>query len=104
MGAGRHLPGLAIIITAMASPGAAAPPRDLASVLAMIDQGFVCPQFLPNDEARHAELVTFSRALASVGPTRVTYRQAAYIRAKMLQRHNCAGNSSTVASADAPPD
>ena len=72
--------------------------RNIASVLAELDRGFVCPQFLPNDEARRADMQTFSRAIASVGPKRLTYRQAAYIRAKMLDRHNCSSSNDVLAS------
>lgn len=95
---------LAFTAWAVALPAQAEPGRDLATVLAEVDQGFVCPQFLPDDAARHAELVSFSRALASVGPTRITYRQAAYIRAKLLERHNCTTATTAVASAQAAPD
>ena len=44
--------------------------RDLGSVIAEFDQGFVCPQFRPDDAARRADMLAFSRAIASVGPTR----------------------------------
>ena len=76
--------------------------RDLGSVIAEIDQGFVCPQFRPDDAARRADMLAFSRAIASVGPTRISYRQAAYIHARMLERHNCAQRTS-VASAGPEP-
>ena len=84
----------------LAAPAYAQPRPDLATVLAEIDQGFVCPQFLPDDAARRAEMLAFSRALASIGPPRITYRQAAYIRTRMLERHNCGGSATTVASAE----
>jgi len=89
---------LAVASLCLASEASAA--RDLGSVLTEINQGFVCPEFLPDDAARRAEIVSFSRALASVGPTRITYRKAAYIRAKMLERHNCGRGPTTVAAAE----
>ncbi len=90
--------------TALGSPAAAQSGRnlagrDLGTVLAEINHGFVCPEFQPDDAVRRADMLAFSRALASVGPTRITYRQAAYIHAKMLDTHNCGGTSGTVASA-----
>jgi hypothetical protein len=84
----------------IASPLHAQTDRDLGSVIAEIDQGFVCPQFRPDDAARRADMLAFSRAIASVGPTRISYRQAAYIHARMLERHNCAQRTS-VANAGA---
>ena len=100
MAAGLRVICVALIALGPALPARADPGRDLATVLAEIDQSFVCPQFQPDDDARHAEMVTFSRALASVGPTRITYRQAAYIRTKMLERHNCGAGGGAVASAE----
>lgn len=87
-----------LVPMAFALPAAPAAARDLASALADIDQGFICPEFLPDDGARQAEPMAFSRALASVGPTRITYRQAAYIRTKLLARHNCGGGVSAIAA------
>ncbi len=84
---------------AFISPAHAQTGRALASVISEIDQGFVCPQFRPDDAARRADMIAFSRAIASVGPTRISYRQAAYIHAKMLERHNCTQRT-TVASAE----
>lgn len=95
---GGTLTGAVLIAMAATIPAQAAATRGLGAVIAEIDQRFVCPEFLPDGEARRSELLSFSRALGSVGPTRVTYRQASYIRAKLLARHNC---SNGVASA--PP-
>jgi len=81
-----------------AAPAVAQSGRDLSAVLAEIDQGFVCPQFRPDDEARRADMVAFSRSLATVGPRRISYRQAAYIRAKMLERHNCGSGTPALAN------
>lgn len=91
--------GIAIGTMALALPAQAQGRRDLGSVIAELDQGFVCPQFRPDDAARRADMLAFSRAIASVGPTRISYRQAAYIHARMLQRHNCASGT-TVARAE----
>ena len=80
---------------AAAVPAAAA---DLPVVLAEIDQRFTCPEFLPDDAARRADMLAFSRAIASVGPKRLTYRQTAYIHAKMLERHHCTPAGPAMAS------
>ena len=92
---------LAALASATAQPAHAQVGRDLASVIAEIDQGFVCPQFRPDDDARRADMIAFSRALATVGPTRIGYRQAAYIHARMLDRHNCMPNGAAMASGQA---
>ena len=85
---------------ALALPAHAQTGRDLASVIAEIDQGFVCPQFRPDEAARRADMLAFSRAMASVGPTRISYRKAAYIHGKMLERHNCLQRGTAIASAE----
>lgn len=82
------------------TPSQVAAQRDLGSVLAEIDQGFICPQFRPDDAARRADMLAFSRAIASVGPKKISYRQAAYIHAKLLARHNCTGGNIAVASVE----
>jgi hypothetical protein len=95
---------LGLVVSGMSTQAAAQ--RDLASVLAEISQGFVCPQFRPDDAARRADMLAFSRAIASVGPKKISYREAAYIHAKMLERHNCTrGGDTAIASAGTlPPD
>ena len=90
---------LAFGLLALSASAHAQAGRNLGTVLAEIDQNFVCPQFQPDEAARHAELIAFSRALAGVGPTRVSYRQALYIRARMLERHNCAGGAAPISEA-----
>ncbi len=104
---GGTLIGAALITMIAAMPGRAAETRGLGAVIAEIDQRFVCPEFLPDAEARRSELLIFSRALGSVGPRRITYRQASYIRAKLLKRHNCSNGVASVApsarSAPTPP-
>jgi hypothetical protein len=82
----------------IAPPAHAQIGRNLSSVIAEIDQGFICPQFRPDDDARRADMLAFSRAITSVRPIRISYRQAAYIHARMLERHNCAQRTA-VASA-----
>ena len=87
-------------LLAVALPAHAQTGRDLGSVIAEVDKGFVCPQFRPDDAMRRADMLAFSRAIASDGPIRISYRQAAYIHARMLKRHNCSQRT-TVASAGA---
>lgn len=81
-------------------PTQASAQRDLGSVLAEIDQSFICPQLRPDEAARRADMLAFSRAIASVGPKKISYRQAAYIHAKMLERHHCVGDNAAMASAE----
>lgn len=92
---GWSLMAAGMMALATAVPAGAA---DLPSVLAEIDQRFTCPEFLPDDAARRADMLAFSRAIASVGPKRLTYRQAAYIHARMLERHHCTPGGSAMAS------
>lgn len=92
--------GLVLGLAVLGVPTQAGAQRDLGSVLAEIDQGFICPQFRPDDAARRADMLAFSRAIASIGPKKISYRQAAYIHTKMLERHNCSGGSATMASAE----
>ena len=91
-------PTAAALIAAMPGIATAQPPRTgLATVLRQMDAGFVCPQFLPSDEARRMEISTFARTLAAKG---VSFAQATEIRAHFLTRHNC---NASIASADAVP-
>ncbi|RYD94878.1 MAG: hypothetical protein EOP61_20795 [Sphingomonadales bacterium] len=97
----RHrITGLLLGGLLLSMPAQAPAQRALGPVLAEIDQGFVCPQFRPDDEARRADMLAFSRAIASVGPKKISYRQAAYIHARMLERHNCTGSATAVASVE----
>lgn len=101
MAIGKHYMLLGLCAAVVALPAQAQSGRALASALAEISQNFVCPEFQPDDAARRTELVSFSRALASVGPTRISYPQAALIRGKILQRHNCARPDTTLANSEA---
>lgn len=92
---GWGLTAAGMMALATAAPAGAA---DLPTVLAEIDQRFTCPEFLPDDAARRADMLAFSRAIASVGPKRLTYRQAAYIHARMLERHHCTPAGGAMAS------
>ena len=94
--------GLLLGLAVSGVPSQVAAQRDLGSVLAEIDRGFICPQFRPDDAARRADMLAFSRAIASVGPKKISYRQAAYIHATLLARHNCTGGNIAVASVEPP--
>ncbi len=59
---------------------------DLLGVVGDLDQGFVCPQFLPSDQARAAEIEQFARALAGIG---LSYEDAVEVRRAILARHHC---------------
>ena len=94
---GLRLFAAAMIATMPGIAGAQSPRTGLATTLRQMDAGFVCPQFLPSDEARRMEISTFARTLAAKG---VSFAQATEIRAHFLTRHNC--NASITASAAAP--
>ena len=66
-----------------------AKPVSLVAALGAIDRNFTCPEFLPDDAARQADLTAFGQALAAVGPRRLTLADATNIRVKMLVRHHC---------------
>ena len=97
MATARRLICITFAALGLTLPAHAQTGRDLAAVLADVDQGFVCPQFRADDSARRADMIAFSRAMASVGSHRISYRRAAYIHAKMLERHNCSQHSTTEA-------
>lgn len=74
----------------------------LATTLRQLDAGFVCPQFLPSDEARRVEIAAFARTLAAKG---VSFARATEIRALFLARHNCNAPmaAATTAAVDPAP-
>ena len=72
----------------LASPILAAP-ISLVTAVTAIDRNFTCPEFLPDDTARQADLTAFGQALAAVGPRRLTLADATNIRIKLLERHHC---------------
>lgn len=59
---------------------------ELARVMSELDDGFVCPQFLPSDAARETEIEQFSMALAEIG---LSYEDAIKVRRAILARHHC---------------
>jgi hypothetical protein len=59
---------------------------DLAKVMRELDDGFVCPQFLPSDAERETEIAQFSIALAGIG---LSYEDAIKVRRAILARHHC---------------
>lgn len=96
--------GLFTAAAIFALPGIAtaqSPRVGLATALRQMDAGFVCPQFLPGEEARRREISAFARTLAAEG---VTFTQATEIRAHFLTRHNCNASppSSDVQARSAP--
>lgn len=74
-----------------------APYRPLRIVLDEINAGFICPQFLPDAAARQASLQNFAAALATVGPRRLTATDAERVYRRMIQLHNCSGDTRAVA-------
>ena len=79
---------LAVIVGGMSwSPAPAQSYREeLVEVVRELNAGFICPQFLSNDEDRELEIGQFSEALADIG---VSYADAVEIRRAILQRHHC---------------
>lgn len=61
-------------------------PHDLTGTLRALDAGFVCPQLLPSDDARRAEIASFGRVLAA---SRLSYVQAMKVRRNFMARHGC---------------
>ena len=59
---------------------------ELTQVMSELDDGFVCPQFLPSDAARQNEIERFSMALADIG---LSYEDAIKVRRAILARHHC---------------
>ncbi|KKC25541.1 hypothetical protein [Sphingomonas sp. SRS2] len=85
--------GLSAVVATMIAPAIAdARPVGLATTLRQMDAGFVCPQFLANDDARRTEISTFARTLAAKG---LSFAQATEIRAHFLTRHNCNASIAT---------
>jgi hypothetical protein len=95
------LPGLILALLGSAVPIGAHAQPSLASTVAALDRGFVCPEFLSDDAARAAEQRAFSRALLASGPRRISFREANYIRARLLERHGCGRQPGATALADA---
>lgn len=61
-------------------------PHNLTETLRALDAGFVCPQLLPSDDARRAEIASFGRVLAA---SRLSYVQAMKVRRNFMARHGC---------------
>lgn len=89
---------LAMLVPAPAIAGAAR--GALAAVLGDIDRQFTCPEYLPDDDARKAELAMFARTLSGL---KLSFAQASHVRAKMLDRHNCSRDGTVVAQPAPPP-
>lgn len=96
--------GLFAMVVVAAIPGLAvgqSPRAGLATTLRQMDAGFVCPQLLPNDEARRMEISTFARTLASKG---ISFAKATEIRAHFLSRHNCNGSLAAADTVQTAPE
>jgi hypothetical protein len=64
-------------------------PPKVNMTLNQLDRNFICPERLPSDTARQADMATFRRSVAAVLPT-VTDDQLSHIRSGMMQKHHCA--------------
>jgi hypothetical protein len=70
-----------------------------------IDRTFVCPESLPDDEARNDALKLFLAEVAAVQPT-ITVKQLTEFRVAMLRKHQCRAtlaNIGVAAAATAAP-
>lgn len=59
---------------------------ELVRVLETLTADFMCPQFLPSDDARRNEIERFALALAEIG---LSYEDAVKVRRALLARHHC---------------
>jgi hypothetical protein len=96
-----RLPALILTLLGSTLPVELRAQPSLASTVAALDRGFICPEFLADDAARAAEQRAFSRALLASGPRRISFREANYIRARLLERHGCGRQPMTSTLADA---
>lgn len=101
----RDIAAMAILSLSVASPtfakagATAATPRSaVVAIMADIEQHFTCPEFLPDEAARAADLEAFTLALATIRP-RPAPAQMNRVRSMLMERHNC---SPVVASESAP--
>jgi hypothetical protein len=76
------------------------------AIMSSIDQHFICPEFLPDDAARAADLAAFNQSLSSIRPQPAP-AQIDHVRSMLMARHNCsqlaltaAEPTETAASAD----
>lgn len=77
---------LVIPLSPMSPVQSQSPAASLTATLRMLDANFVCPERLPSDAARRAELASFGRTLAA---KRLSYAQAVKVRMNFLERHGC---------------
>jgi len=74
-----------LAIALYCTPGSAAPD---APTIAEIDRQFVCPEALPNDQARSSALKTFMDSMGKAAPDEGIVDVLRY-RKILLQKHNC---------------
>lgn len=70
--------------------GSGVTPRSgVVAIMANIDAHFICPEFLPDDAARTADLAAFNQSLSMIRP-RPAATQIEHVRTMLIARHNCA--------------
>jgi hypothetical protein len=84
--ASRWLTSLAFL-AAITSSSFAAAQLPAEKTLTLIDRTFICPEDLPNDEARDAANTLFLHLVMSMGEA--TPAQLVEFRMRMLRAHNC---------------
>lgn len=101
----RDTAALAILSLSVTSPAfaqgktAAPTPRPaIVAIMSDIEQRFICPEFLPDEAARAADLAAFAQALATIRP-RPAPVQMNRVRSMLMKRHNC---SPVITSKSAP--
>jgi hypothetical protein len=76
----------AVVCQIVAAESSAAAPFDQAK-LAEIDRTFVCPESLPNFQAKEASLKQFISQVSALGP--VTVSEMIDLRMRLLAKHSC---------------
>lgn len=104
-GAGQAAAIVALSLASSASAqgtGSRPTPRSgVVAIMSNIDQHFICPEFLPDDTARAADLAAFSQSLSSIRPQPAP-AQIDHVRSMLMTRHNCSQLALTMAEPTAP--
>ena len=83
----ESLPVLGLLGTLML-PGVGQAQLRVQDQLAQIDRSFVCPESLPDDEARSAALTLFLKQVAAVEP-HISITELVDYRVNLLRKHQC---------------
>jgi len=87
-----------IIVLAATAAGAQTATQEK---LAKIDRAFVCPESLPNDQARHDAVTRFLEDAAAADPA-LTIQKMVELRVAMLKAHDCRETLANIARQQHP--